>query len=377
MAQALEAALGTRLEDGLVIVKTGHTLATKRITVVEAGHPIPDRAGLEATQQLLALIQGLAPRDLLFVLLSGGASSLLPAPVAGVTLTDKQRTTRLLLRSGATINEINVVRKHLSLVKGGGLALSTGAKVVTLLLSDVLGDDLGSIGSGPTAGDPSTFRDAVEVLQRYRCWHAVPVAVRRYLSQGRTGNVPETLKPGSRRLRSVQHHIIGNNRMMLEAVARASQQAGLHTKFVSDPIVGEARAAAKQLADLAKTVMEGPGNLKRPCCVVAGGETTVTVTGHGKGGRAQEFAAAAAFEIAGLPNTWVVALGTDGTDGPTDAAGAIVTGSTVGRAKKLGIDLRSSLNRHNTYPVLKALKCHIHTGPTGTNVNDLYLALLL
>ncbi|MDF0665314.1 MAG: glycerate kinase [Nitrospira sp.] len=377
MAQALEAALGTRLEDGLVVVKTGHALATKRITVVEAGHPIPDRAGLEATQQLLALIQGLAPRDLLFVLLSGGASSLLPAPVADITLTDKQRTTRLLLRSGATINEINVVRKHLSLVKGGGLALSTGAKVVTLLLSDVLGDDLGSIGSGPTAADPSTFTDAVEVLQRYRCWHAVPAAVRRYLCRGRTGNVPETLKPGSRRLRSVQHHIIGNNRMMLEAVARAAQQAGLHPKFVSDPIVGEARAAAKQLTDLAKALTEGPGGLKRPCCVVAGGETTVTVTGHGRGGRAQEFAAAAAFEIAGLPNTWVVALGTDGTDGPTDAAGAIVTGNTVARATKLGIDLRSSLSRHNTYPALKTLGCHIHTGPTGTNVNDLYLVLLL
>ncbi|MDF0676626.1 MAG: glycerate kinase [Nitrospira sp.] len=377
MAQALETALGTRLEDGLVIVKTGHTLATKRITVVEAGHPIPDRAGLLATRRLLRLTQHLTPRDLLIVLLSGGASSLLPAPVPGVTLTDKQRTTRLLLRSGATINEINVVRKHLSLVKGGGLALSTRAKVVTLLLSDVIGDDLGSIGSGPTAGDPSTFADAVDVLQRYGCWHAVPAAVRNYLCQGRKGAAPETLKPGSRRLRSVQHHIIGNNRMMLEAVARTAQRAGLHTKVVSHPIMGEARAAAKQLMDLTKKITEGQSNLKRPYCVVAGGETTVTVTGHGKGGRAQEFAASAAFEIAGLPNTWVVALGTDGTDGPTDAAGAIVSGSTVARTKKLGIDLWSSLNRHNTYPALKALGCHIHTGPTGTNVNDLYLVLLL
>ncbi|MGE3977832.1 MAG: glycerate kinase [Nitrospira sp.] len=377
MAQALEAALGTRLEDGLVIVKTGHRLATKRIVVLEASHPIPDRAGLHATQRLLRLTQCLTPRDLLIVLLSGGASSLLPAPVAGVTLTDKQRTTRLLLRSGATINEINVVRKHLSLVKGGGLAMSTRAKVVTLLLSDVIGDDLGSIGSGPTAADVSTFADAVEVLQRYRCWHAVPAAIRRYLCHGRKGAAPETLKPGSRRLRSVQHHIIGNNRMMLEAVAHAAQQAGLHTKFVSHPIMGEARAAAKQLTDLAKAITEGPGSLKRPCCVVAGGETTVTVTGRGKGGRAQEFATSAAFEIAGLPNTWVMALGTDGTDGPTDAAGAIVSGSTVVRAKKLAIDLRSSLNKHNTYPALKALGCHIHTGPTGTNVNDLYLVLLL
>jgi glycerate-2-kinase len=377
MAQALETALGPRLDDGLVIVKTGHTLATKRITILEASHPIPDRAGLHATQRLLRLTQCLTPRDLLIVLLSGGASSLLPAPVAGVTLPDKQRTTRLLLHSGATINEMNVVRKHLSLIKGGGLAASTRAKIVTLLLSDVIGDDLGSIGSGPTAGDLSTFADAVGVLQRYRSWRAVPEAVRRYLDRGRKGDVTETLKPGSRRLRSVQHHIIGNNRIMLDAVARAAEQADLHTKFVSHPITGEARVAVKQLTDLAKAITEGHGILKRPCCVVAGGETTVTVTGRGKGGRAQEFAASAALEIAGLPNTWIVALGTDGTDGPTDAAGAIVTGGTVARAKKLGIDLRASLDRHNTYPALKALGCHIHTGPTGTNVNDLYLLLLL
>ncbi len=264
MAQALETALGPRLDDGLVIVKTGHTLATKRITVLEASHPIPDRAGLLATQRLLHLTQRLTPRDLLIVLLSGGASSLLPAPVAGVTLADKQRTTRLLLHSGATINEMNVVRKHLSLIKGGGLAASTRARIVTLLLSDVIGDDLGSIGSGPTAGDPSTFADAVGVLQRYRSWHAVPEAVRRYLDRGRKGDATETLKPGSRRLRSVQHHIIGNNRIMLDAVARAAQQADLHTKFVSHPITGEARVAAKQLTDLAKAITEGHGHLETP-----------------------------------------------------------------------------------------------------------------
>lgn len=377
MAQALEHALGTRLKGGLVVVKTGHKLPTKRTVVLEASHPIPDQAGLRATKRLLALILDLTPRDLLFVLLSGGASSLLPAPVPGVTLADKQRTTRLLLRSGATINEINVVRKHLSLIKGGGLAASTQARIVTLILSDVIGDDLGSIGSGPTASDPSTFTDAVRVLQRYRSWHAVPAAVRHYLHRGRNGDASETLRPGSRRLRGVQHHIIGNNRIMLEAVARAAQEAGLHTKLLSTPITGEARALAKQFSSFAKAIAGGHGILKRPCCVIAGGETTVTVTGRGKGGRAQEFAASAAFEIADLPNTWVVALGSDGTDGPTDAAGAIVSGDTVARAKKLDIDLCSSLHRHNTYSALKSLRCHIHTGPTGTNVNDLYLLLLL
>jgi glycerate 2-kinase len=371
MAQALETVLGSRVDDGLVIVKTGHTLPTKRIAIREAAHPIPDRAGLHATQQLLSLVKHLGPRDLLFVLLSGGASSLLPAPVPGVTLTDKQRTTRLLLRSGATINEINVVRKHLSIIKGGGLANSTHARIVTLILSDVICDDLGSIGSGPTVADSSTFADAVDVLERYRIRRAVPVAVRHYLDRGRKGIVPETLKPGSRRIRSVHHQIIGNNRFMLEAVAHTAGMMGLHTILFPTAVLGEASSAARQLTDVAQRIV------KRPCCVVAGGETTVTVTGKGKGGRAQEFAAAAACEIAGLPKTWVVALASDGTDGPTDSGGAIVCGETVARAETSGVNLRSAVNRHDTYPALKALGCHIHTGPTGTNVNDLYLLLLL
>ncbi len=377
MGQALERVLGSRLEDGLVIVKTGHALPTKRIAVLEAGHPIPDRAGLHATQRLLSLVKNLGSRDLLLVLLSGGASSLLPAPVPGVTLTDKQRTTRLLLRSGATINEINIVRKHLSLVKGGGLAASTQAKIVALILSDVIGDDLGSIGSGPTVGDPSTFADAVGVLKRYRIWRSVPAAVRHYLGRGQKGTVSETLKPGSRRVRSVHHQIIGNNHIMAEAVSHSADMLGLRTIRFSTAIMGEASLAAKRVTAIAKTIAAGHRIMKRPCCVVAGGETTVTVTGKGKGGRAQEFAAAAACEIAGLSNTWVVALGSDGTDGPTDAAGAIVSGETLARAKKLSVDLPSAVNRHDTYRALKTLGCHIHTGPTGTNVNDLYLLLLL
>lgn len=376
MAQALEKVLGARVEGGLAIVKTGHTLPTRRIAIREAGHPIPDRAGLQATQQLLSLVKNLSPRDLLFVLLSGGASSLLPAPVPGVSLADKQRTTRLLLRSGATINEINVVRKHLSAIKGGGLAASTRAKIVTVILSDVIGDDLGSIGSGPTVADASTFAEAVEVLKRYGIRRTVPAAVRNYLDRGRKGIEPETMKPGSRRLRSVHHQIIGTNQIMLEAVSHRAGTMGLRTILFSTAIVGEASLAAKRLTDLAKAIVVGKRILKRPCCVVAGGETTVTVTGKGKGGRAQEFAAAAACEIAGLPNTWVIALGSDGTDGPTDAAGAMVNGQTVAQAKRMGVNLRSAMNRHDTYPALKTLGCHIHTGPTGTNVNDLYLILL-
>jgi glycerate-2-kinase len=377
MALAIEQVLGVRLDGGLVVVKPGHGAPTKRITIVEAGHPIPDRAGLRATAELKRLIRGLTPRDLLLVLLSGGASSLLPAPVSGLTLSDKQRTTRLLLKSGATIHEMNTVRKHLSSLKGGQLAALTEARIVTFILSDVIGDDIGTIGSGPTAPDPTTFAEAIRVLKRRRVWSLVSAAVRRHLLQGRKGAVRETLKPGSRRLQTVQHEIIGNNREMLRAVAHAAQKAGVRTLLLPTALVGEASQAAKRFVRLARPLRGQKKPAWRPRCVVAGGEPTVTVTGRGKGGRAQEFATAAAFHIAGLPNTWLAAVGTDGTDGPTDVAGAIVTGETVRQAGKLGVNLRSALHRHDTYPALKTLQCHIRTGPTGTNVNDLYLLLLL
>ncbi len=374
MAQALEHVLGSRLEGGLVIVKNGHRVPTKRITIVEGAHPIPDHAGLKGAEQLRGVIAKLTSHDLVFVLLSGGASSLLPAPVKGVTLADKQCTTRLLLRSGATIQEMNMVRKHLSLLKGGGLVTSTKATISTLILSDVIGDDLGSIGSGPTAPDPTTFADAVGVLKQYRIWRAIPASVRHRMLQGLRGAVPETLKPGPRRLYRVQHMIIGSNSGMLCAVTRVAREAGLRTVLLSTALMGEAHEAAKQFACLARPIAMGRDILRRPSCMVARGELTVTVTGRGKGGRVQEFAAAAAFDIDGLPNVWLAAVG---TDGPTDVAGAVVTGETVARARKIGVNLRSALQRHDTYSALKTLRCHIRTGPTGTNVNDLYLLLLL
>ena len=378
MAQALESLLGPRMDGGLVVVKRGHGAPTKRIEIAEAGHPIPDRAGLRAGRRIKAMVEELTPRDLVIVALSGGASSLLPAPPPGVSLAEKQRTTRLLLRSGATIQEMNVVRKHLSVLKGGGLAASTNATIVTLILSDVIGDDLGSIGSGPTAADPSRFADAIAVLRRYKIWNRIPESVRRHLQRGRRGLVPETVKPGARLLRRVHHEIIGNNRLMLAAAADAAHRAGFRTVFLSTAITGEAQEAAQRWAALAHLIASGnKPPLKRPCCVVAGGETTVTVTGRGKGGRAQEFAAAAALGIAGLSKAWVAALGTDGTDGPTDVAGAVVSGDTVAVAQKRSVDLRRAVKRHDTYPALQVLDCHIVTGPTGTNVNDLYLLLVL
>jgi glycerate 2-kinase len=377
MAQALEHVLGNKLEGGLVVVKYGYSQPTEKIAIAEAGHPIPDRAGLEATTQLRAMLAGLTSRDLVIVLLSGGASSLLPAPVPGVTLAEKQKTTQLLLRCGASIQDVNTVRKHLSRLKGGQLAASTKATLATIILSDVIGDDLGSIGSGPTYADRTTFAAAIALLQQYKIWCRVPKSVRGYLSEGRRGAVPETVKPGSGRLRRVHHEIIGNNGLMLAAVTEMAQASGLRTLLWSTALTGAAHIAARQMALLGQTIASGTVVLRRPCCVIAGGETTVHVTGRGTGGRAQEFAVAAAVEIAGLSNVWVAAFATDGTDGPTDVAGAVVSGTTVTRAKTKGIDLRRALTRHDTYPALRALRCHIRTGPTGTNVNDVYLLLAL
>jgi glycerate 2-kinase len=377
MARAVEQRLGPRLHGGFVVVKHGHVVPTRRIVVAEADHPVPDRSGQRAAARLCAMAAELGRRDLLLVLLSGGASSLLPAPVAGVTLADKQRTTQELLRCGASIREINTVRKHLSRIKGGRLAELTEATVVTLILSDVLGDDLSAIASGPTVPDPTTYQDAVAIAKRHRIWRALPQRVRQHLNRGCQGFASETPKPGSSLFRRVHHHIVGNNAAAVAAVIRAAREAGLRTLVYRPALTGEARVEGQRFGALARNIVREGKPLQRPCCVVAGGETTVTVTGKGTGGRAQEFAAAAALEIAGLAKVWVVAIGTDGTDGPTDAAGAVIDGHTVSRAQRLSVDLKGALKRHNTYPALKKLQQLIITGPTGTNVNDLYLLLVL
>lgn len=377
MGVALEDVLESRLDGGLVVVKYGHAVPTKTIKVAEAGHPVPDQAGQRAAARVVEFVRGLTSNDLLFVLLSGGASSLLPAPAPGLSLRDKQRTTRLLLRSGATIQQINTVRKHLSAIKGGRLAASTPAGVVSLILSDVIGDDLGAIGSGPTAPDPMTYADACGILHRYGIWEAAPRRVRAHLMKGQRGGRDETPKPGSSLFRRVQNQIIGNNGAAVDAVAQAAKHAGFRSLILSTSLTGEAREAAKVFGAIAREIVSSGRPVGRPVCVIAGGELTVTVRGRGKGGRAQEFALAAALEIAGLPNVWVAAFGTDGTDGPTDAAGAVVDGQTVARASRLGLDPAHALHRHDAYPFLKKLGSHITSGPTGTNVNDLYLLLAL
>jgi glycerate 2-kinase len=240
-----------------------------------------------------------------------------------------------------------------------------------------LGDDLSAVASGPTAPDPTTYQDAVTILKRYRIWQAIPQRVRRHLDRGCRGFVSETPKPGSSLFRRVHHHIVGNNAAAVTAVTRAARAAGIRTLVHTTALTGEACEAGKRFGAMARRIVCEGKPLQRPCCVVVGGETTVTVTGKGKGGRAQEFASAAALEIAGLAKVWVVAIGTDGTDGPTDAAGAVIDGNTVAHAQRLSVDLKNALKRHNTYPALKRLHQLIFTGPTGTNVNDLYLLLVL
>jgi glycerate 2-kinase len=377
MAVALEQRLGRRLSGGLVVVKYGHGASTSTIDIQEAGHPVPDLTGQQATEQILALLDQLTADDLVFVLLSGGASSLLPAPAPGIALADKQRATALLLHSGATISEINTVRKHLSVMKGGRMAAATRAHLITLILSDVLGDDLGTIGSGPTAPDGTTYADAIQILRRYGIWNKVPPNIRTHLLKGRRGAYPESPKPGARMFRRVQNQIIGNNQAAVETVARVAKQSGLHPLILSTSLQGEAREVAKCFGAIAREIVTTGRPIRRPACLVAGGELTVTVRGKGRGGRAQEFALAAAREIAGLPNVWIAGFGTDGTDGPTDAAGAVVDGQTLTRATRLRVDPMDSLDRNDAYHFFKTVGGLIRSGPTGTNVNDLYLLIAL
>jgi glycerate 2-kinase len=377
MAQALEHVLGIFLQSGLVVVKYGHGAATKTIQILEAGHPIPDQEGLMAGRRLLDLVTALTEEDLLIVLLSGGASSLLPAPVNGLTLEDKQQTTQLLLRSGATIQEMNTVRKHLSSLKGGQLAATTKAQVLTFLLSDVIGDDIGTIGSGPTAPDDTTFGDAWAIVQRYHLDRTIPQSVRRHLLRGVQGRTSETPTSKSVVFRRVRHHIIGGNSAAVDAVSGAAITSGLQPMVLSSTLTGEAREVAKVFGSMAREIAYRARPLRRPCCLLAGGELTVAVTGKGRGGRAQEFALAAAGEIAGLKNVWIAGFATDGSDGPTDVAGAVVSGNTVAGAQQKGLDVARALRQNDAYPFFQKAGGHISTGPTGTNVNDLYLLLAL
>ena len=377
MAGALEGLLGRRIAGGLVNVKYGHTAKLKRVECNECGHPVPDEAGVAGARRIADIAASAGNEDLVLCVISGGGSALLPLPAEPVTLEEKQAVTRLLLQCGANIHEINAVRKHVSAIKGGQLArMCAPAAVLALMLSDVIGDDLDVIGSGPTAPDSSTFGSAKAVLERYGVWEKAPASVRERIERGMAGEIPETPKPGDRLFARVSNVIVGSNKLAVEAAAAKARQLGYRPLVLSTTIEGETRDVARVHAAIAREIVMSGRPVRRPCCVISGGETTVTLRGDGLGGRNQEFALAAAGDIAGLDNLVVLSAGTDGTDGPTDAAGAMAFPDTVERARRLGMEARQYLDRNDSYHFFKPLGDLILTGPTGTNVMDIRLVLV-
>jgi glycerate 2-kinase len=373
MAAAAERVLGRRITAGLVNVKYGHTARLRRIELNECGHPIPDERGVAGAERLAALAERARREDLVVCLISGGASALLPLPAAPITLEEKQEVTRLLLASGADIHEINATRKHISRIKGGQLArLASPAAVETLILSDVIGDEPGVIGSGPTAADASTFVVVAAILDKYALRARVPDSVRERIEQGMRGELPETPKPADPIFRRVRNTVVGSNRLALAASRRRARELGFRSLVLTSEIQGEARQVARVHAAMARELVQSGQPLKPPVCIISGGETTVTLKGTGLGGRNQEFTLAAAIDIAGLPDTVILSAGTDGSDGPTDAAGAIADGDTLQR----GPDARNFLDNNDSYHYFAALGDLIKTGPTLTNVMDVQLVLV-
>lgn len=377
MAAALEEILGDRISAGLVSVKGGYLGGTRRIELKEAGHPVPDEAGFRAAKAVLELAARAGEEDLVIVLLSGGGSALLPFPAGGVTLAEKQELTQLLLSSGANIREINAVRKHLSRVKGGRLAQAAfPARLLALILSDVVGDPVDAIASGPTAPDPTTFADALAVLEKYRLRNKVPTSILEHLQTGLEGLLPETPKPDDPLFRRVTNLVVGSNLSALLAARDRAEELGFHALILSSSIEGEAREVAKVHGAIAREVRRTGNPLPPPACVISGGETAVTVRGKGLGGRNQEFVLAAALEVEGLPQTVIFSAGTDGTDGPTAAAGAVADGETVQRARALNLAPAEFLADNNSYGFFERLQDLVITGPTNTNVMDLQLVLV-
>lgn len=369
MALVVEELLGERVSAGLVVVKDGHLAPTRRISIVEAGHPVPDARGERAAVRLLELAAGAGRRDLVLFLVSGGGSALTPAPAPPVTLAEKQAVTRALLGAGAPIGELNAVRKHLSRFKGGQLARAAEpGSVLTLVLSDVIGDPLDVIASGPTAPDPTTFSDALEVLRARGVLDGAPESVRQRLTAGARGEIAETPKPGEPVFQRVTNVVIGNNAVIAAAAVERARELGYRPELLTRELEGEARVVARDLVDRAR-------RLPPPACLIATGETTVIVRGGGRGGRCQEFALAAALEIDGERGVAVLAAGTDGTDGPTDAAGATVDGTTAERGRRAGLDPNAALDDNDAYRILRATGDLIVCGPTNTNLLDLYVVL--
>lgn len=378
MASALEGLLEERLTGGSITVKHGHTAPLKKIEILEAGHPIPDEAGMRGAEAISRIAGRAGERDLVFCVISGGGSALLVSPAEGIRLQEKQAVTSELLACGASIDEINAVRKHLSAVKGGQLARACWpATVVTLILSDVVGDPLDVIASGPTVPDSTTFGDCLEIVRRYDLAGRLPGSVLRRIEAGAAGRIAETPKEGERVFEHVQNEIVGSNLASVLAAARRAESLGYRPLVLSTRIEGETREAARVHAAIFREVRATGLPIAPPACVLSGGETTVTLKGKGKGGRNQEFALAVALQIQGEDRIFFLSGGTDGTDGPTDAAGAFSDGTTVDRAEALNRQARQALDANDSYPFFEALGDLLMTGPTNTNVMDLRIGLIV
>jgi glycerate-2-kinase len=378
MAEALEQILGKRITKGLVNVPHGSKSKTGIIQLHGANHPVPDQAGVEGTRRMLKIAEDAEKNDLIICLFSGGGSSLMPLPRGDVSLEDKKEITKALLKSGATINEINTVRKHISDFKGGWLAKKAyPATILNLILSDVVGDPLDFIASGPTVPDSTSFDDAVKVLQKYNLWEKAPDSIRKVLSTGKKGLIPETPKAGDRVFKKVTNVVVGNNGYSSQAACENLRSSGLNTLLLTATLEGEARQVGIILASTAREVLASGNPVKKPAGIVAGGETTVIVTGKGKGGRNQEIPLAAASRLADSNGVAIASLSTDGIDGPTDAAGAVADGKTLERAMKAGMHPDNYLADNDSYHFFSKLGDLIFTGSTGTNVNDISVIVVL
>jgi glycerate 2-kinase len=373
MTQAVEAVLGDRIAGGLVVVKDGHGGPTQTVEIAEAGHPRPNAAGVAAGERIMALAQEAGEHDLVIALLSGGGSALLVAPAQGLTLDDLQALTDALLASGATINEVNCLRKHCESLKGGQLArLVAPATLITLALSDVIGSPLDVIASGPTVPDESTWEDAWAIVRRYELVDKLPKAVLQRLEAGRAGEIPDTPKANDPAFADSRTLVVADNRVAAQAAAERARAVGYTPLLLTTYLEGEAAQVAKVAVALGREVLAHGEPVVAPACLILGGETTVTLgTNPGKGGRNQELALAAGVALAGEAGITVVSLATDGTDGPTDSAGGIGDGGTVARGRAAGLDAEDALRGHDAYPYLAATHDLLLTGPTQTNVNDL------
>lgn len=375
MAAAVESAWpATAPLGGVVITRYGHGLPTRRVRVVEAGHPVPDAAGEAAAREILETARSLREEDLLLVLVSGGGSSLLALPAEGITMTDLKSVTRDLLASGAPIQDMNTVRKHLSAIQGGRLAMATRATVCALVISDVTGDDPTHIASGPCSPDPTTYRDAIDILERYGV--SPPPAIADHLARGASGHIAETPKPGDPGFARSDVRVIATAHQSLMAAAAFVQQRGVTPMVLGDSVTGEAREIAKPYAALARQLRQHAHPLRPPVALISGGEATVTLKGAGRGGRCSEFLLSLAIELDGMADTWALAADTDGIDGAESNAGATLGPDTLARATALGLSAKAMLANNDGFGFFSALGDLVVTGPTRTNVNDYRVILV-